>query len=80
MIGGQWVRAAAIGPKKRKGRMQFEVNGRQYFLNFTAAEGEWLLLTPTAKGFRRLAIVHDDAVPFSGSVLNPEDGGRKSIN
>ena len=60
--------------------MQFEVNGRQYFLSFTAAEGEWLLLTPTAKGFRRLAIVQDDAVPFSGSVLNPEDGGRKSIN
>jgi hypothetical protein len=60
--------------------MQFEVNGRQYFFNFIPAEGEWFLFTPTANGFRRLAIVQDDAVPFTGSVLNPEDGGRKSIH
>ena len=60
--------------------MQFEVNGRQYFLNFIPAEGEWFLFTPTANGFRRLPIVQHDAMPFTGSILNPENGGRKSIH
>jgi hypothetical protein len=60
--------------------MQFEVNERQYFLNFIPAQGKWFLFTPAPHGFRRLDIIDDDALPFTGSVLNPQDDGRKTIN
>ncbi len=61
--------------------MQFEVNGRQYFLNFSSSEGQWFLFTPEARGFRRVPIVDDDAMPFLSSlVVDADDEGRKPIN
>jgi|GraSoiStandDraft_30_1057271.scaffolds.fasta_scaffold2449692_2 hypothetical protein len=61
--------------------MQFEVNGRQYFLNFIPSEGRWFLFTPSAQGFRRVPIVEDDALGVVGSfMVDSEDEGRKPIN
>jgi hypothetical protein len=49
-------------------------------LNFIPAQGKWFLFTPAPQGFRRRDIIDDDALPFTGSVLNPQDDGRKTIN
>ncbi len=41
--------------------MNFEVNGRQYFLNFNPSEGEWSLLTPTFNGVQEIEVENDRA-------------------
>jgi hypothetical protein len=41
-------------------KVQFEVNGQVYFLNFAPGEGRWFVLTPTHDGFFAMAVVDDD--------------------
>ena len=61
--------------------MQFAVNGKEYFLSFEPEEGQWFVITPTAQGFYRAPVVHDDELPVSNPVVvNPGDGGRETIN
>ena len=46
-----------------KGRMklQFEVNGQVYFLNFAEDQGKWFLLKPTATGVIAIPVYNDAA-------------------
>jgi hypothetical protein len=48
--------------------MNFEVNGTRYFLSFSAGEGRWQLLMPTATGIARMPIA-DDNPPVTGTKL-----------
>ncbi len=41
--------------------MQFQVQGHNYFLHFDRDEGRWFVFEPTLRGFRRAAVVDDDA-------------------
>ncbi len=59
--------------------MQFEVNGQNYFLQFSPEDGEWFLLRPSLDGLERLAIASDSElvnhklIPFdtdSGMTVN----------
>lgn len=61
--------------------MQFAVNDKQYFVNFVPEEGRWFVFTPTAEGFYRVPVVHDDQLPVvSPVVVIPEDEDPKTIN
>ncbi len=59
--------------------MQFEVNGQNYFLQFSPEDGEWFLLRPGLDGLERMAIANDSElvneklIPFdtdSGMTVN----------
>jgi hypothetical protein len=61
--------------------VQFAVNGRNYFLSFVPEEGRWFVFSPTAQGFYRIPVVHDDQLPVMGAVVfNPREEGRKTMN
>ena len=51
--------------------MQFEVNGQNYFLQFSAEDGEWFLRRPRRDGLERLSIA-DDA-DLKNEMLIPFD-------
>ena len=48
--------------------MNFEVNGRPYFLTFDTNEAEWCLFTPTGEGIESMEIYNDGAL-LTGPVL-----------
>ena len=56
--------------------MQFEVNGKQYFLGFVTEEGRWFLFTPTPRGIRKMQVV-DDSAPFMGPVLPADESEQE---
>ncbi len=58
--------------------MQFEVNGRTYFLSFVPNEGKWYVFTPTANGIDRFPVM-DDAAPFFGPVITQDGEEQKKI-
>jgi hypothetical protein len=71
---------APRGPGEKWGTMNFEVNGVRYFLTFGVEEGEWLLLTPTKNGLRRLRI-HNDGAPVIPLVdIDFEPGDHDSLS
>ena len=40
-------------------KLQFEVNGQAYFLNFVGEEGRWYLFAPTLAGVNRIPVYVD---------------------
>jgi hypothetical protein len=40
-------------------KLQFEVNGQDYFLNFIEDERRWFVLVPTATGLQRIPVYID---------------------
>jgi hypothetical protein len=61
--------------------VQFAINGKEYFVSFVPEEGQWFVFTPTAEGFCRTPVVHDDEPPIgSPVVVISENEGRKTIN
>jgi hypothetical protein len=76
---GLWPLKKRFGPREIK--VQFAVNGNEYFLSFVPEEGGWFVFTPTAQGFYRTPVVHDDELPIGNPVVViPEDKGPKTIN
>ncbi len=41
--------------------MQFQVNGKDYFLAFVESERRWYLFAPTPQGVERIPVYHDAA-------------------
>jgi len=56
--------------------MQFEINGKQYFLSFVEQQGRWLLFTPARDGFESIPVIDDDAVLLKAGTL-PGNGARQ---
>jgi hypothetical protein len=58
-------RSAAVPARRRRYRfkgeekLQFEVNGQDYFLNFAEDEAYWYVLVPTATGVQRIPVYVD---------------------
>ena len=42
-----------------EGKLQFEVNGQDYFLNFAEDEAYWYVLVPTLTGVQRIPVYVD---------------------
>ena len=57
--------------------MQFEINGKQYFLNFVEQQGRWFLFTPARDGFEAIPIVDDDAVLLKAGTLPGNGAGQR---
>jgi hypothetical protein len=58
--------------------MQFEVNGQNYFLQFSAEEGQWFLFRPGRDGVERYAIADDVEQSIFGDTVIPFDTGSHS--
>lgn len=46
-----------------EGKLQFEVNGQDYFLNFAEDEAYWYVLVPSLTGVQRIP-VYVDSPPY----------------
>ncbi len=57
--------------------MQFEVNGQNYFLQFSSEEGKWFLLRSKHDGIELMKI-SDDAEGSLGEMLVPFDTDTQS--
>ena len=57
--------------------MQFEVNGQNYFLQFSSEEGKWFLLRSKQDGIELMKI-SDDADGPLGEMLVPFDTDTQS--
>ena len=44
---------------KGEGKLQFEVNGQDYFLNFAEDEAYWYVLAPSLTGVQRIPVYVD---------------------
>jgi hypothetical protein len=53
--------------------MQFEVNGKNYFLQFSSEEGQWFLLTPGRSGVERYVIANDTESSEFADVIIPSE-------
>ncbi len=51
--------------------MQFEVNGQNYFLQFSPDEKHWVLFRPVEDGVEEIEIADDTAQPEFGGVIIP---------
>jgi hypothetical protein len=49
--------------------MQFEVNGQNYFLQFSDEEKQWVLFRPVEGGVEEIEIANDTAQPRFGVIL-----------
>ena len=59
-------------------KLQFKVNGQDYFLNFVEDEGRWYVFAPTSTGVQRIPIYVDVPKYERYSVL--EKGRHKTQN
>ena len=48
--------------------MQFEVNGKQYFLAFVEDERRWYVFSPTPQGMHRIPVYVDTPTLGSESI------------
>ena len=58
--------------------MQFQVNGKEYFLAFVEDERRWYVFAPTAQSIERIPIYVD--APISEPLRVLENGQRKVSN
>ena len=54
---GHFARACFQGQRRLK--LQFEVNGQVYFLNFADDQGKWFVVKPTATGVMAIPVYVD---------------------
>lgn len=59
--------------------MQFEVNGQNYFLQFSAEDGEWFLLRPRRDGVERMAIA-DDSELMNETLIPFDTDSQTTVN
>jgi len=57
--------------------VQFEVNGKQYFLAFVEDERQWYVFSPAARGVERMP-VYVDAVKYERNPMT--EPSRKASN
>ena len=57
-------------------KLQFEVNGQMYFLNFVDAEARWFVFAPTLTGVHRIPVYVDAPKYEKFGVL---EAGRHKI-
>jgi len=50
-----------LGPSQGEEKLQFEVNGEDYFLNFVEDERRWFVFAPTPTGLQRIPVYIDGA-------------------
>ena len=55
--------------------MQFEVNGQNYFLQFSPEDGEWFWLRPSLDGLERLASADDSELVTEKLIPVDTDSG-----
>ncbi len=60
--------------------MQFEVNGRNYFLHFSDEEKQWVLFRPVGDDVEQLEIEDDTAQSKFGGVIIPFGSDRGTVN
>jgi hypothetical protein len=49
--------------------MQFQVNGKDYFLAFVEDESRWYIFAPTAQAIERIPVYVDAGIPERLNVL-----------
>jgi hypothetical protein len=49
--------------------MQFQVNGKEYFLAFVEDERRWYIFAPTAQAIERIPVYVDAGIPERLNVL-----------
>jgi hypothetical protein len=72
------IEGAPIVERPRGIKLQFKVNGQDYFLNFVEDEGNWYVFAPTFTGVRRIPIYVD--VPRYERFGISEKGSHKIQN
>jgi hypothetical protein len=70
-----WLAFLVFGARRRF-KLQFEVNGQVYFLNFVEDEARWYVFAPTPAGVRRIPVYVDAPKYEKSGVLQ---GGRQKI-
>jgi hypothetical protein len=62
-------------------KVQLEVNGQMYFVNFESDEGQWHVIAPSVTGLREIPVVEDEADyrPFR-VVIEPADDEEEVVN
>jgi hypothetical protein len=61
--------------------MQFQVQDHKYFLHFDRDEGRWFIFESTLRGFRRTAVIDDEA--HGGDlryVIAPDEEQEQVVN
>lgn len=53
-------------------KLQFEVNGQVYFLNFVEDQGKWFLIKPTTTGVMAIPVYNDAAKNELFATLDKE--------
>ena len=59
--------------------MQFEVNGQNYFLQFSPEDGEWFLLRPRRDGLERMEI-SDDSELLKETLIPFDTDSQTTVN
>jgi hypothetical protein len=52
--------------------LQFEVNGKQYFLAFVEEERRWYVFSPSQQGIQRWPVYVDGAAAEKGALAEPK--------
>ena len=63
----------------RRLKLQFEVNGQAFFVNFVPEEGRWYCYAPTEHGIQRIPVATDSA-PFENFTFLDEPEKVKVVN
>jgi hypothetical protein len=60
-------------------KVQFELYGQTFFVNFVAEEGRWYCYAPTSHGMQRIPVAMDSA-PFENFTVDAEHGKTRVVN
>jgi hypothetical protein len=66
-------------PGIQETKLQFEVNGQAFFVNFVPEEGRWYCYAPTEHGIQRIPVATDSA-PFENFTFLDEPEKVKVMN
>jgi hypothetical protein len=74
---GPYIGEVALQEKK----VQLEVNGQTYFVNFESDDGQWHVIAPSVTGLLEIPVVEDaaDYRPFR-IVMEPSEDEEEIIN
>jgi hypothetical protein len=60
-------------------KLQFELYGQTFFVNFVPEEGRWYCYAPTSQGVQRIPVAMDTA-PFENFTVDAEHGKTRVVN
>jgi len=74
---GPYIGEVALQEKK----VQLEVNGQTYFVNFESDDGQWHVIAPSVTGLLEIPVVEDaaDYRPFR-IVMEPSEDEEEIVN